>query len=62
MIKKPFLFFTLMILTYLFKFGGYSKRKEFAPKESKFFPIRVALSAEVDGLRLSHENVHPFPS
>ena len=36
--------------------------KEFAPQGSKFFPLRVALNAEGDGLRLSHEIVHPFPS
>ena len=29
---------------------------------SKFFPLQVALNAEGDGLRLSHENAHPFPS
>ena len=42
-------------------FGGYSKRKEFAPHGSKFFPLRVAPNEEEDGLILSHENVHPFP-
>ena len=28
---------------------------------SKFFPLRVAPNEEGDGLRLSHEKVHPFP-
>ena len=36
--------------------------KEFAPKRSKFFPLRAAPNEEGDGLRLSHEKVHLFPS
>ena len=51
-----------MVLTVSLQIWGYSYRKEFALHESKFFPLRVALYEEGDGLRLSHEIEHPFPS
>ena len=67
--KMSFLFFTLMVLTLSLQIWRLLLRKEFAPQGSKFFSSRVApnaegdgLSAEGNGLRQSHENVHPFPS
>ena len=51
-----------MVLTVALKIWGYSYRKEYAPQGSKFFLLRVAPNVEGDGLRLSHENAHPFLS
>ena len=60
--RKSFLFFTLMVLTVSLHIWGLLLWKEFAPQGSKFFPLRVAPNMEGDKLRLSHENLHPFPS
>ena len=38
------------------------KGKNLLPKGGKFFPLRVAPNEGGDGLRLSHEKVHLFPS
>ena len=63
-IKKSFLFFTLMVLRLnvsLPVWGLLLKESICSPRE-QIFPLRVAPNAELDGLSLSHENVHPFPS
>ena len=60
--KINFILYFNGTLTVSLQIWGLLLRKEFAPKGSKFFPLRVAPNAEVDGLRLSLENVYPFPS
>ena len=49
-----------MVLTVSFQIGGGGGRVTL--KGKNFFLLRVAHNMEGDGLRQSHENVHPFPS
>ena len=59
--KKILFFSSLMVLTVSLLIQGLLL-KERISQGSKFFPIRVAPNGEGDGLRLSHEKVHLYPS
>ena len=61
--RKSFLFFTVMVLTVsLQDLGLFLKERSFAPLGSNFLSLRVTPNEDEDGLRLSDEKVHPFPS
>ena len=64
--EKSFLFFPLMVLTVSLQIWGLLLKGRICSPREEILSFKSSPQCggrwEGDGLRLSHENVHPFPS